>query len=112
MTKTEESGNRNVEVQTEEIKHVEDLSYEDAVIAYEEAIRLNPEDMTNYIELAQLHLDNGHEEEAVETAYKGIEVAKEIKTGTGEVVEKFPELARLLVDLLKDLNRMEELKEL
>ena len=107
-----ESVNPTGEVQTMDLQHVEELSYEDAVIAYQEAIRLNPEDMTNYTKLAKLHLDNDHEEEAVEVAYEGIGVGKKIKEETGEVLTGFPELAKFLVDIFKDFNRMDDLKKL
>ena len=107
-----ETANPTSEVQTTDLQHVEELSYEDAVIAYQEAIRLNPEDMTNYTKLAKLHLENGNEEEAVEVAYEGIGVGKKIKEETGEVLTGFPELAKFLVDAFKDFNRMDDLKKL
>ena len=107
-----ESANPTGEVQTSDLQHVEELSYEEAVIAYQEAIRLNPEDMTNYTKLAKLHLENDHEEEAVEVAYEGIGVGKKIKEETGEVLTGFPELAKFLVDIFKDFNRMDDLKKL
>ena len=112
LSDKEESESPTGEVQTTDLQHVEELSYEDAVIAYQEAIRLNPEDMTNYIKLVKLHLENGHEEEAVEVAYEGIGVGKKIKEETGEVLTGFPDLAQILADIFKDFNRMDDLKQL
>lgn len=59
--------------------YVEAGDYESAVTAYNEAIEMNPQKESGYVDLAYLYLDMGDEESAVETLERGEENAATIE---------------------------------
>ncbi|MDD6207601.1 MAG: chitobiase/beta-hexosaminidase C-terminal domain-containing protein [Clostridiales bacterium] len=89
-------------------KYVESLKYEDAVVAFEEAIRLDPRNMDAYLGLAEVYVARNQKEKAVETLERGVLVGVEVKEQEQEILDGLDHVFLREAELLEELKRFEE----
>ena len=92
-------------------KYVTELNYEDAILAYEEAIKLDPRNMDTYLALAEAYVTMGEPEQAIVVLERGITVAKGVYEEEKLILKNCDLLYIRECDLLFELGRKEEALE-
>ena len=92
-------------------KYVTELNYEDAILAYEEAIKLDPRNMDTYLALAEVYVTMGEPEQAIVVLERGITVAKGVYEEEKLILKNCDLLYIRECDLLFELGRKEEALE-
>ena len=92
-------------------KYVTELNYEDAILAYEEAIKLDPRNMDTYLALAEVYVTREEPEQAIVVLERGITVAKDVYEEEKLILKNCDLLYIRECDLLFDLGRIDEALE-
>lgn len=89
-------------------KYLTEMKYEEAIVAFEEVISIEPRRMEAYLGLADAYLGLELPEKALESLERGIAVIKEAKLEDNEVLNHSAELFIKEAEILTDLGRAEE----
>lgn len=89
-------------------KYLTEMKYEEAIVAFEEVISIEPRRMEAYLGLADAYLGLEQQEKAVESLERGIAVIKQEKLEHNEVLNHSAELFIKEAEILTDLGKAEE----
>lgn len=85
-------------------KYLMEQNYEEAIVAFNKVIELEPKCIEAYYELAQAQMGLGHSEDMFETLYKGIGLVQDMEDSekTEEAVASYEKMIQLAESYLPD----------
>ncbi len=89
-------------------KYLTEMKYEEAIIAFEEVISIEPRSIDGYLGLADAYIGLKQPEKAVESLERGIFVVEQVYEDEGIIIDQSEELFLKEYTILVELRRIED----